>query len=77
MFSALGIRYVDHVAVTTKDLMQTLADYLTLPGVRLINGPGQNIAQDVLFAFVDLGAGGIVEVLAPLSEQSPIYSHLA
>lgn len=77
MFSALGIRYVDHVAVTTKDLMQTLADYLTLPGARLINGPGQNTAQDVLFAFVDLGAGGVVEVLAPLSEQSPIYSHLA
>ncbi|MFA6700448.1 MAG: VOC family protein [Thiomicrospira sp.] len=77
MFSALGVRYVDHVAVTTKDLMPTLADYLSLPGARLINGPGQNRAQDVLFAFVDLGAGGVVEVLAPLSEQSPIYSHLA
>ena len=77
MFSALGVRYVDHVAVTTKDLMPTLADYLALPGARLINGPGQNSAQDVLFAFVDLGAGGVVEVLAPLSKQSPIYSHLA
>lgn len=77
MFSALGVRYVDHVAVTTKDLMPTLADYLALPGARLINGPGQNSAQDVLFAFVDLGAGGVVKVLAPLSEQSPIYSHLA
>lgn len=77
MFSALGVRYVDHVAVTTRDLMPTLADYLSLPGARLINGPGQNRAQDVLFAFVDLGAGGVVEVLAPLSEQSPIYLHLA
>lgn len=77
MFSALGVRYVDHVAVTTRDLMATLADYLSLPGARLINGPGQNAAQDVLFAFVDLGAGGVVELLAPLSEQSPIHSHLA
>lgn len=77
MFSALGVRYVDHVAVTTRDLMATLADYLSLPGTRLINGPGQNAAQDVLFAFVDLGAGGVVELLAPLSEQSPIHSHLA
>lgn len=77
MFSALGVRYVDHVAVTTRDLMPTLADYLSLPGARLINGPGQNRAQGVLFAFVDLGAGGVVEVLAPLSEQSPIYLHLA
>lgn len=77
MFRALGVRYVDHVAVTTRDLMATLADYLSLPGARLINGPGQNAAQDVLFAFVDLGAGGVVELLAPLSEQSPIHSHLA
>jgi acyl carrier protein len=77
MFSALGVRYVDHVAVTTRDLMATLADYLSLPGARLINGPGQNAAQDVVFAFVDLGAGGVVALLAPLSEQSPIHSHLA
>lgn len=41
MFSALGVRYVDHVAVTTRDLMTTLADYLSLPGARLINGPGK------------------------------------
>lgn len=77
MFSALGVRYVDHVAVTTRDLMTTLADYLSLPGARLINGQGQNAAQDVLFAFVDLGTAGVVELLAPLSEQSPIHSHLA
>jgi acyl carrier protein len=76
MFSALGVRYVDHVAVTTKDLMPTLTDYLSLPGARLINGPGKNTAQDVIFAFVQLGQGGVVEILAPLSEQSPIHSHL-
>lgn len=77
MFNALGVRYVDHVAVTTHDLISTLTDYLSLPGARLINGPGQNQAQDVVFAFVQLEGGSVVEVLAPLSEQSPIHSQLA
>ena len=76
MFSALGIRYVDHFAVTTESLMTTLTDYLSLPGARLINGPGKNTAQDVLFAFVQLAQGSVVEILAPLNEQSPIHSHL-
>jgi acyl carrier protein len=77
LFAKLGIKYVDHCAVTCHDLNSTLADYLALPGSRLLRGPGDNPAQDVQYAFVDLQGSGIIEILAPLSKKSPINGHLA
>ena len=76
MFSALGVLHVDHYAVTTKDLTATLNDFLSIPNAKLLRGPGENPAQQVYYAFVELNGMGVVEILAPLNESSPILSHL-
>lgn len=74
-FSSLAIAYVDHLAVTTPTLELALDDYLSLPGTRLLRGPGINEAQRVRYAFVRLAEGTTVEILAPLAD-SPIAAHL-
>ena len=75
-FSKLPFAYVDHVAVTTRDLERTLADWLALPGARLRRGPMVNDVQRVRVAFVDVPSTGTVEVLSPLDDCSPIVRHL-
>ncbi|WP_394128830.1 VOC family protein [Shewanella maritima] len=77
LFAALNIEYVDHYAVTCRDLNRTLTDYLSINGSRLIRGPGENHAQDVRYAFVDLPGAGTIEILAPLSANSPINGHIS
>jgi catechol 2,3-dioxygenase-like lactoylglutathione lyase family enzyme len=75
-FSKLPFAYVDHVAVTTRDLERTLADWLSLPGARLRRGPMVNDVQRVRVAFVDVPPTGTVELLSPLDDRSPIARHL-
>ncbi|GAD87972.1 hypothetical protein VHA01S_003_00480 [Vibrio halioticoli NBRC 102217] len=76
MFSALGVIHVDHYAVTTRDLVATLNDFLSIPGSKLLRGPGENPAQQVNYAFVELNGMGVVEILSPLGSESPILNHL-
>lgn len=71
----IDILYVDHMAVTTPLFDQTLADYLGLPGARLLKGPALNPAQKVTYAFVMLREGFTIEVLG-LAEDSPIERHV-
>jgi len=75
-FSRLPFAYVDHVAVTTRSLERTLADWLALPGARLRRGPMINEVQRVRVAFVDVPGSGTVEILEPLDDRSPIVRHL-
>lgn len=78
ILESLDIQYIDHLAITTNDLMGTLEAYMRLPGTRLVRGPGDNLTQGVQFAFVRLAEGWSLEILAPLPEvQSPISTHLA
>jgi acyl carrier protein/catechol 2,3-dioxygenase-like lactoylglutathione lyase family enzyme len=75
LLALMEVLYVDHVAVTTPVFEQTLADYLGLPGSRLLRGPAFNPAQKVSYAFVMLREGMTVEVLG-LAEGSPIERHV-
>lgn len=75
LFASLGIVHPDHVAVTTSSLDAALADYLALPGARLMRGPGNNDVQRVRYAFVRLAEGMVIEILEPLAE-SPIRTHV-
>lgn len=70
-----GVKSVDHVAVTTRELPKVLRDYLAIPGSELLRGPGFNAAQNVDFAFVRLATGVVVEILG-LRENSPISEHV-
>ncbi len=76
MFSSLGVLNVDHYAVTTRDLNATLRDFLSIPNAKLIRGPGENPSQKVNYAFVELNGMGVVEILSPLSNESPIHAHI-
>lgn len=64
--SCLGVQHVDHLALSTDDLTQTLADYLAWPGVRLSREPADNAALRIRHAFVQINPGLNIEVLAPL-----------
>ena len=75
-FIRCNILYVDHLAVTTLHIDQTLVDYLSMLGSRLIRGPAINPAQNVQYAFVQLANGLVVEILSPL-EGSPVNRHVA
>lgn len=75
-WSRWGIRYLDHLALTTPDLSGTLAAYLALPGSRLERGPGHNDRQRVDYAFVRLGDGLRLELLSG-GADSPVAAHLA
>ena len=70
-----GVRFIDHVAVTTRDLPAVLKDYLGLPGSELLRGPGINTSQNVDYAFVRLATGMVVGILG-LKEGSPITEHV-
>lgn len=76
IFKKAGVIDIDHYAVTTSSLEETLRDFLSLPQAKLIRGPGENLAQDVRYAFVQLIGLGVVEILSPLSESSPIIGHV-
>jgi methylmalonyl-CoA/ethylmalonyl-CoA epimerase len=71
------VLYLDHTAVTTPDLQQTLREYLSLEGSKLLKGPGENVTQKVNFAFVELPNGSVVEILSPIKgTKSPILEHV-
>lgn len=76
MMTAIGVINLDHVAVTTRDLVSTVKEYLSIPNSKLLRGPGKNFAQSVNFAFVDLN-GVVIEILSPLHEKSPIINQLS
>jgi len=76
IWKACGVLYVDHVAVTTKDLNQTVKDYLSLPNAKLLRGPGNNKKQNVDYSFIQVEHGLVVEVLGSLP-GSPVEQHVS
>jgi catechol 2,3-dioxygenase-like lactoylglutathione lyase family enzyme len=75
LLSSCGVVYIDHIAVTTPDFDKTVAEYLSLPGSRLLKGPGNNPTQKVRYAFVLLDRGMVIEILG-VGEDSPIERHV-
>ena len=76
IWKACEVLYVDHVAVTTKDLNQTVKDYLGLPNAKLLRGPSNNIKQNVDYAFIQVEHGLVIEILGLLPD-SPIKEHIS
>lgn len=71
LLNSIGVRYIDHLAVTTPVLEKTLQEYLSLPGSRMLRGPAINLTQKVKYAFVSLSEGIVIEILSP-EPNSPI-----
>ena len=76
LFRQCNIMYIDHLAVTTLDIGKTLADYLGMPGARLVRGPALNPLENVLYAFVQLSEGLVIEILG-VREGSPVSRHVS
>lgn len=72
----MGVIGIDHIAVTTDNFIETLYEYLAIPGARLLKGPARNEQQKVNYAFTKMSEGTIVEVLGALTEDSPIMDHV-
>lgn len=70
-----SVLYVDHLAVTTSVFSQTLNEYLSMTGSRLLKGPAINNTQKVEYAFVQLQGGITVEILG-IMDSSPILGHV-
>ena len=77
MFASIGAKWIDHFAVTTLLFEQTLEHYLSLPGARLMRGPGWNPDQLVHYAFVQTDDGTIEILGLPEDGESPIAAHVS
>ena len=77
MFDNLGVLFIDHVAVTTKNLRETARHYLSIPNARIVRGPAWNASQKVHYIFINFGNEMCVEILGlPENSDSPISQHV-
>ena len=75
-FNKINVGYIDHFAVTTRNFNSVVQDWILMPGSKLLRGPGENMQQKVKYAFIQLSNGSVVEVLSPLTKDSPITRHV-
>lgn len=70
---------VDHLGVAVKDMDESLAQYTELFGYRLERGPFDDPQQQARVAFIrsDDPADTVLELVAPLDEQSQVQRVLA
>lgn len=70
---------VDHIGVAVKDMDQSLAQYTGLFGYHLERGPFDDPQQQARVAFIrtDDPADTVLELVAPLDEQSQVQRVLA
>ena len=76
--AGIGLRRIDHIGVAVSDLDQAIEFYQRVFGMRCIHTE-ENAEQGVREAMMSVGpdpAGGCVQLLAPLSPDSPIARFL-
>jgi methylmalonyl-CoA/ethylmalonyl-CoA epimerase len=67
----MGIQGVDHIVVRVKDLDEGIATYRDALGMEL-ERTSESRAIGVKQAFFPLSEGGFLELVAPLSPESPV-----
>jgi len=75
LWQQCGVISIDHMAVTTTNMIHALDDYMGIPGCELLRGPGSNQSQNVDYAFVKLPQNTVIEILG-VKEGSPISEHV-
>ena len=65
-----------HVAYVTKSVDQKAEQLASLLGFRMAGPPVVDAVQGVRIQFMDLGDGGLLELLEPHGEKSPVQRHL-
>ena len=67
----MGIKGVDHIVVRVKDIDEGIATYRDALGMEL-ERTSESQAIGIKQAFFPLTGGGFLEVVAPLSPESPV-----
>ena len=65
-----------HVAYVTRNLDQKAAELAGLLGLRTAGPPVIDQVQGVRIQFMETGDGGLLELLEPYGEKSPVRRHL-
>jgi methylmalonyl-CoA epimerase len=65
-----------HVAYVTQNLEQKAAHLAGLLGFRAAGEPVVDAVQGVRIQFMDMGDGGLLELMEPYGEKSPVQRHL-
>ena len=69
-------KYIDHIAYIFRSIDDGIEYFQGHHDIRYLYGPGYNHVQDVVFAFFQVKDIGKIEILSPLSENSPIIQRL-
>ena len=67
----MGIKGVDHIVVRVKDIDEGIATYRDALGMEL-ERTSESQAIGIKQAFFPLSGGGFLELVAPLSPESPV-----
>jgi methylmalonyl-CoA epimerase len=65
-----------HVAYVTRDVDQKAAQFAALLGFRKAGAPVIDTVQGVRIQFMETGASGLLELLEPHGDNSPVQRHL-
>ncbi len=65
-----------HVAYVTRNVDEKAAQFAALLGFRTAGAPVIDTAQGVRIQFMQTGDGGLLELLEPYGERSPVQRHL-
>ena len=69
-------KYIDHTAYVFHSIEDGVDFFNQHHDVRYLYGPGVNHIQDVMFIFLSVKDLGKVEILSPLSKDSPVLKRL-
>src|SRR5262249_10942699 len=65
-----------HVAYVTQNVERKAAQLASLLGLRMAGAPVVDTVQGVRIQFMELGDGGLLELLEPHGAKSPVQRHL-
>ena len=65
-----------HVAYVTGNLEQKATELASLLGLQLVGSPVVDTVQGVRIQFMKTGEAGLIELLEPYGEKSPVQRHL-
>ena len=65
-----------HVAYVTRNVDEKAAQFAALLGFRIAGASVIDTAQGVRIQFMQTGASGLLELLEPYGEKSPVQRHL-
>ena len=67
---------IDHIAYVFNTLRDGYEFFALHPNIKTIKGPALNATQNVYYLFIEVPNIGVIEILAPSNENSPVVKRL-